>query len=701
MENRRILIIDDDLDVWKAYEIVLSPPDELKNSASRKMAELLTDSKKEERPVFDLHYAAQGQAGFALVHKALDEDRPYAVAFIDIRMPPGWDGMETAARIRQIDPKIEIVIVTAYSDRSREEIVQNVGAPDKLLFLRKPFDPDELTQLALSLTSKWNLAQKEETAKKELEESRTRLQTLVENTSDLVWEMDTRGVFLYCSPVCEYIYGFRPEELEGNSFIDCLLAPEEVEKARQLLRSCVMDFKGYFGVERLCLKKDGSKVFIESSASQIFDERGRVVGFRGIDRDISRRKNMEVERARLEEQIRQSEKMQALGTLAGGVAHDLNNILTPIMANAQLVMMRQGPDHPETPRLLEIQKSAEKAASLIRQILTFSRKQIIKEEVLSLNQIIDNIYKMLRRLIRTDIEFHIDLDKDLWTVDGDIAQIEQIIVNLIVNAQDALPEGGNVIVRTWNEESRDGSEFDIFHKPIDGSFVVLSVSDNGIGMDEITQDLIFDPFFTTKEVGKGTGLGLSTVYGSVSQHRGHIRLDSSPGNGTIFYIYFKKSKKQSVVDDAQDTLQIGGGSETILLVEDNSDVRMVTASVLEQYGYRVLMGGNGIEALQILSEYDGEIDLLLTDLVMPVLGGKALAQKVRSSDPDIPILLMSAYQINVDEIAPTTSGFDFIQKPFTPLGLAQIVRDLLDEAEGRNLPEEAEGMDDAWEKKGA
>ena len=245
-----------------------------------------------------------------------------------------------------------------------------------------------------------------------------------------------------------------------------------------------------------------------------------------------------------------------------------------------------------------------------------------------------------------------------------------------------------MIIRTWNEETRNGSLLDVFHKPLSGSYAALSISDNGIGMDETTQALIFDPFFTTKEVGKGTGLGLSTVYGSVSQHGGHIRLESSLGHGTTFYVYFQKSEERCVADDSKEAYKVGGGDETILVVEDNKDVLRVTVSVLEQCGYHVLRAENGNEALHMLREHDEEIGLILTDLVMPGLGGRAMAQIVRKTKPDIPILLMSAYQISADEIAAFSPGFSFIQKPFTPVALAQSIRQLLDSSERKNISQE-------------
>ncbi|MCP4694919.1 MAG: PAS domain S-box protein, partial [Desulfobacterales bacterium] len=519
--NKRILVIDDDLEIWKAYKAVLEPERVANVGAQQKLGRLLSldpdedldaEPRSDSSPVFQVRFAAQGQEGYALVKEAIAESMTFAAAFIDIRMPPGWDGMETAARIRQIDPNIEIVIVTAYSDRSRHEISATVGAPEKLLFLRKPFDPEELTQMALSLTEKWNLARKEEaqrrelqtvlrttpaaiftvdangrinswnpsaeritgytaeevvgkpcifkrmnervcgecpmddrnyldkshesnivdkmgrtriisksisyirdgsghvinavesfwdiTARKEaeaaLQESEIRFRSLVETTSDWVWEIDADGRFTYCSPLCEMIYGYSPEELLGKSMFDVLIAPEEIDHCGEVFNRCIQNVCSFQVVERRSLRKDGGLIYIEFSGAPVIGENGEVVGFRGIDRDITERKRIEEERARLEEHYRQSRKMEALGTLAGGIAHDLNNILTPIIGNAQLCLLDMDPGHTCYSKLQDIVKSAETAADLIRQILAFSRKQMLVPSTLDLNKMIADFTKMLR-----------------------------------------------------------------------------------------------------------------------------------------------------------------------------------------------------------------------------------------------------------------------------------------------------------------
>ncbi|MCP4693590.1 MAG: response regulator, partial [Desulfobacterales bacterium] len=386
----------------------------------------------------------------------------------------------------------------------------------------------------------------------------------------------------------------------------------------------------------------------------------------------------------------QSRKMEALGTLAGGIAHDLNNILTPIIGNAQLCLLDMDPGHTCYSKLQDIVKSAEKAADLIRQILAFSRKQMLVPSTLDLNKMIADFTKMLRRLIREDIELNLDLSEDLWPVDADSSQMGQILINLVVNARDAIPESGKIVIHTRNETIGDGPGVDdestlaaILQPPSAGSYVVMAITDDGLGMDEETLARIYDPFFTTKEAGKGTGLGLSTVYGIVNQHEGHIQVQSHPERGTTFSIYFKRTEKKLEIADEVKSVQVNRGKETILIAEDNKDVRMLTVSALEYYGYRVITASSGTEAVRIFNEFAGGIDLLLTDVVMPGFRGEAVAQNLRVKQPGLPIIFMSGHPFDV---APRelekTEHTSFIQKPFKPQTIARKVREMLD----RNKP---------------
>ncbi len=802
MKNNRIIVIDDDREIWKAYEGVLSSREEPSDSSGMQLAMLFEEEESEEKfpdEPFDLTFVSQGREGLERVLAAGESETPFAVAFIDIRMPPGWDGMETAARIRAADPNIEIVIVTAFSDRPLEEILRTVGAPEKLLFFRKPFDPEELKQIALSLTGKWNLARLEEvqrnelqtvlmtspaaifsvdgekritswnpaaekitgyseaevkgkpcifagagcgsegcacgmnsegspmdspddtrevrfrdkggtmrtilksltkvrdkngkvsrgvesfwdiTARKEAEaalsESEARFRALVETSSDWVWEADTEGTFTYCSPLCAAIYGYRTEELLGRRLFEVLPAPGEEDRFRLVFERCKENKTPFRNLELRFRRKDGSIIHIEASGAPVLDKGGRVTGFRGIDRDISKRRKSEEEKERLEAQYRQGQKLEALGTLAGGIAHDLNNVLTPIMGSAQLSLLKLPEGSPVHRYLKNIELSAEKAAGLVRQILTFSRTEVLASKPVNLNDLIHAFAGMLDRILLEEVTLEFDLGESLWTIDADPNQVEQILINLVVNARDAVPPGGRVTVRTANVEV--GEDAPAGTGVPRGSYVVMSVEDTGTG---ITPDILarmYDPFFTTKEAGKGTGLGLSTVYGIVKQHRGHIRVDTEPGRGTVFHVYFASCAAKVEEGDETAPPPVRGGTETILLVDDNLDVRSVTLSTLEHYGYRVLAASSGTEALGIFDRDEAAVDLLLTDVVMPGLGGRAVAENIGSKQPNLPILFMSGHAFDVTRKELTEKEHvSFIQKPFRPRDLAVRIREMLDE----------------------
>jgi len=399
----------------------------------------------------------------------------------------------------------------------------------------------------------------------------------------------------------------------------------------------------------------------------------------GFTMDITDRRKEEREKLLLQEQLRQSQKVEAIGQLAGGVAHDFNNALTVILGNADMMLSDAAKADPLYENIAEIRKAGERAAKLTRQLLAFSRKQILRPEVLNLNEVVLGMEKMLRRVIRENIELETDLAPDLGLVEADPGQIEQVILNLAVNARDAMPMGGKLIIET-KDVSFDDSYAKSHAATTPGPYVMLSVSDTGTGMTKEVQERIFEPFFTTKERGKGTGLGLSTVYGIVKQSRGNIWVYSEPGKGAAFKIYLPRVKKAAAVrKEATGEIQIPQGSETVLAVEDDEMVRKVVSGFLGRHGYRVLTAANGEEALRICREHDGPIHLLLTDVVMPGLSGKETAKQARELRPELKVLFMSGYTDNaIVRQGILEEGIAFIQKPFTRHGLAWKVRALLD-----------------------
>ena len=395
-------------------------------------------------------------------------------------------------------------------------------------------------------------------------------------------------------------------------------------------------------------------------------------------RDCSERKEAERERLELEKQLQRAEKVESIGRLAGGIAHDLNNSLVPILGYSELLMDDFEPDDLRRQSVKEITQSATRARDLVRQLLAFSRNQTIDFRPLNLNQAIENFYTLLQRTLREDIKLEFNLSPDIGIVKGDISQIDQIVMNLAVNAADAMPTGGKLIIETAPAIlDRGYTEKHPGAKP--GEYAMVAVSDTGCGMDEATIDKIFEPFFSTKGE-QGTGLGLATVYGIVKQHKGNIWVYSEIGKGTTFKVYFPVTN-ETPADIVIDELSTANskGDEKILLVEDNPEVRKLVRSILGKRGYTILVAENGAGALSILKSHDGSVDLLLTDVVMPDMNGRELYSKVIESHPEISVLFMSGYTSNIiNERGVLDEGAQFLQKPFTIQGLANKVRDALD-----------------------
>jgi nitrogen-specific signal transduction histidine kinase/ActR/RegA family two-component response regulator len=398
-----------------------------------------------------------------------------------------------------------------------------------------------------------------------------------------------------------------------------------------------------------------------------------------IAEDVTEKKKEEEERKKLQAQLNQAQKMEAIGTLAGGVAHDFNNILTTIIGNTDLALMDLGKDPHRY--IVEIRKAGHRAAALTRQLLAFSRKELIRPEILDLSQLSMNLEKMLRRLIGEDIELISDYAPDPWQVEADPGQMEQVIMNLSVNARDAMPKGGKLTIEIANVELDEGYFRDHGVEDETGPYVMLAVTDSGIGMDKETRARIFEPFFTTKEMSHGTGLGLSTVYGIVKQNKGHLWVYSEEGKGTTLKVYLPKADKGvEGVEEEQSPARSFRGSETILVAEDDEMLRDMAREMLEGYGYRIITAENGREAMKIADSHDGPIHLLLTDVVMPGMDGRELADQLQKKLPEIKVLYMSGYTANaIAHHGVLEENVEFIQKPFTQEGLAGKVREVMDQ----------------------
>ncbi|MEO8425840.1 MAG: response regulator [Verrucomicrobiota bacterium] len=562
--SRRILIIDDNQAIHQDFRKIFGPG--LSSSSKLRLLEstlFRPPFEPPERPVFEIDSAFQGKEGLAMVCRALEEGRPYMMAFVDVRMPPGWDGIETTGKIWQHDPDLQVVICTAYSDYSLEKMLEQLGNSDRLVILKKPFDNIEVQQLANALTEKWKL----------LQQSKCKMDELESLVAD------------------------RTRELKATT-----------------------------------------------------------------------------------EKLYESQKMEAIGQLAGGVAHDFNNLLTVICCHTQLMLDAKD----LTPKLLrsvkQIATAAERAAELTRQLLAYARKGILQRRDLNLNEVINRLIKMLERVLGEEITLQIQCDQPSLSINADEAMLEQIILNFALNARDAMAHGGQLTIRAAAVEVNQ----DHVRRNADartGQFVCLSMTDTGCGIAPEILLRIFEPFFTTKDVGKGTGLGLATVYGMVQLHQGWIEVESAVGKGTAFKVFLPGSdsvKKNLPEASSPRTAQVC--HETILFVEDEPALRELGRLVLEQYGYRVLEAGAGAEALEVWKQQASTVDLLLTDMVMPGgLNGQELAAQLQADKPGLKIIYTSGHSANLlGKHTGLQAGLNFLPKPYNPQSLGATVRRCLD-----------------------
>ena len=506
-----------------------------------------------------------------------------------------------------------------------------------------------------------------------------RFRLLAEGVRDYaIIMLDARGAVVSWNRGAERLTGLRTDEVVRAHFHVLFPSDErEAGRAEHILAQALS--QGRCEDEGWCVRSGGVRFWASVAVTTLQSSDGKGVGFAVIVRDLTERKEAEARLRRSEDHLRQAQKMEGIGRLAGGIAHDFNNLLTAIQGHAQFMLE----DLPEggTARAdaEEIRKAADRAAALTRQLLTFSRRQVLEPQVIDLNSIIGDLNKMLRRVIREDVDLVTALADDAWSIYADAGQIEQVLMNLVVNSRDAMPRGGTVTVATRNVEV--GEEYAMGGAgPQPGPYVQLTVSDTGIGMDKDTQVRIFEPFFTTKPEGQGTGLGLATVYGIVQQSGGHISVYSEPGQGTMFRILLPRHRERSEAAE-KPAVQPSSrhGCEAVLVVEDDPAVRALTRRVLQERGYSVLEAGDGTEALRLAEEYDGPIDLLVTDIVMPEMSGRKLAENLRTMHPAAKILFMSGFtETDVIQQGLLEPGAAFVEKPFSPDGLAERVREALD-----------------------
>ena len=962
-KNRRVLVIDDNRSIHDDFRKILTPV--TATAAAFDVAETALFGRPAEavgQTQFEVDSAYQGQEGVLLVKNALEAGLPYAMAFVDVRMPPGWDGVETTRKIWELDPNLQVVLCTAYSDYSWGEMFEKLGHSDGLLILKKPFDAVEAFQLAHALTEKWWLHQESRRKMEELEnrvtertrdleeanhalqrevvehqraeetlrESNEKFHQLADNITDAFWirSPDMSEVH-YISPAFERIWGRSVESLCANphQWVDFIL-PEDRERvtaafaaltgealnldieyrivrpagdirwvrvrgfqvrdvADKLIRHigivtditerkradeamreseerfsgafeyapigvalvspegrwlkvnrALCDLVGYsqaelltrtfqdithpadlegdlenarrllageiraYQIEKRYIHARGHLVPVLLNVSLVRDDQGRPRYFISQIQDITERKQAEealrtsrqimdgvinaipvrvfwkdknlvylgcnavfagdagfadpkdiigkddyqmgwrdqaelyregdrqiiesgspkflveesqttpegntitlltskiplrssqgeisgvigtymdiTERKRLEAHLFQSQKMETVGKLAGGVAHEFNSIMTAIIGQSELLLNDLPPGNPLCKNATEIRKAAGRAATLTRQLLAYGRKQILQPEILDLNAVLAGMETTLRHLMGRGTDIHIAPAAGLKAVKADAGQIEQVIMNIAMNAADAMPNGGKLTLETANV-TLDQEYVSKFPELKAGEYVMLAITDTGAGMGDEVKARVFEPFFSTKGVGQGTGLGLSTCYGIIKQSGGHIGTYSEPARGAIFKIYLPQVEHEAKIPVQRlDSPDLPRGTETILLVEDDPAMREMAATLLGRLGYKVLSAANGIEALGLKQQPDtGHIDLLFTDVVMPHMSGKELADRVRALYPHTRILFTSAYTENaIVHQGVLDKGVALLQKPFTPSALARKLREVLDE----------------------
>ena len=495
--------------------------------------------------------------------------------------------------------------------------------------------------------------------------------SLIENAHDMIVVLDAAGRIQFQSPSIQRRLGYAPDALADRCAFD-FVHPEDLSQVAAALQQTLREPDRATTAEFRFKDANNSWRVLETVGKSMMGNVDWVVVINC--RDVT-------ERRQLEDQLRQAQKMEAIGQLASGVAHDFNNILTVILGNAAMLMGQRGLGQQQTAQAKQIVEAAERAAGLTRQLLLFSRKQVLQLMPLKLNDVVASMAKMLRRILGEDVQLQLEADLRLPLIRGDISMLEQVLLNLAVNARDAMPKGGRLgIVTTWQSIDETLAR----HRNQEataGDYVILTVSDTGCGISPEHLPHIFEPFFTTKEVGKGTGLGLATVYGIVKQHRGWIEVLSSLDLGTTFRIFLPASSDRSAqaLDAAADT-SLPAGTETILIVEDEPSLRLLVANLLQSCGYTVWVAASGRAALEMWQEVKGQVQLLLTDIIMPDgITGRELADRLTEEKPGLKVIYTSGYSAALIGKDPfLVEGVSFLQKPYSPVKLARLVRQRLD-----------------------
>ena len=699
----RILIVDDNPAIHEDFQKILGAKSEAQSKLEAVEATLFGGgSEAADRAGFRIESAYQGKEALEQVQKALEQGDPFVMAFVDVRMPPGWDGIETLERIWQCSPELQAVICTAYSDYSWDDMTRRLGHTDNLLILKKPFETVEVLQLAHALTHKWTLARQAKLRMEDLDrmvcqrteqlevanrslhqeiEERFRVQDELRVSEERFSKAFRSSPF----PVAIQSSNHRHFLDANQSFLElCGYSAEQL--ASQTDQTLQLWSKGgeagatpFAPAGRLrnesCLlrRSDGTarQILLYTEPISLGDLPCLLL----VAEDIT-------DQLKLEAQLRQAQKMEVIGRMAAGIAHEFNNILTVIQGDVGLLQSAGGTPIDRGALLDQIMQASKRAAAFTRQLLAFSRKQVLQPHLINLSTVVQRTKKMLGRLIGEKYEIQLHCPNEMPSVLADEGGMEQILINLALNARDAMPDGGMIEVRT---EAATLDEAAVAANPEarPGRFLCLAVTDHGCGMNPQVLARIFDPFFTTKDVGKGTGLGLSTIHGIVKQHEGWIDVTSRVGHGSTFTIFLPACNAAATATPAakaENSPAEPARGETVLVVEDEIAVRELACASLQKLGYQVLKAANGPQAVEVWERHSARINLLLTDMVMPSgMNGSELASILQSRNAQLKVIYTSGYgpeTLRKDSLL--TQGINFLPKPYDLQTLQKAVRTCLD-----------------------
>jgi two-component system cell cycle sensor histidine kinase/response regulator CckA len=692
--NFRILTVDDTVSIHEDYRKILATTSYPENET-----ELLLFGRKEATGPdvhFEIESALHGEDAYNLVKYSVASGERYALAFVDVRMPPGWDGLETVTRLWEIDPELQIVICSAFSDYSWFEIRKRLGAKDNLLILKKPFDNIEVLQIAHALSTKWILAQTLKCQMSELQRANEHLKKEIfqrRATEIQLKQSEERFANAFKSiPVAVSIQSLESERFidVNQKFCDLVELGREDIRGRKVgdldlpglsterlaILNSLAERKSVGNLEHRFVTKKGEEKFVLLSAD-IFQSSGKKFALVS-ELDIS-------DRVKLETKMRQAGKMEAVGQLSAGIAHDFNNVLTIIQCSAEILLSqsKSGVKH-----LQNILAASTHASHLTKQLVAFARQQVMDFKACNLNQIIETLSQMVARTLGACIQLKCSFAKENLMIFADECSVEQALLNLALNARDAMENGGELTITT---ERRSISASQLANPDASiGEYACLCVSDNGCGMNEEVKAKLFEPFFTTKQLGKGSGLGLASVYGIIKQHKGWVEVESTPGAGTTFILFFPSSDKQIETKGQPSEPKGVRGTEAVLIVEDEENLVHILKQSLELFGYEVFVAGKCSEALRMWEKNQHKIKLVLTDVILPgEMSGLELAKHLQLLDPNLKVLITTGYGADlVRKGSDLPDQFTFLPKPFSPTELALALRRSFDSG----LPENGRSL---------